>query len=92
MSDIQKAIEILSDFSKQILVKADGAYEKNDFIEAKKMAISVLQEQAEREKGCEMCNSGILMVYDSFLGTDGENVNFCPNCGRDLRKPVNQNE
>ncbi|HEX3018585.1 MAG TPA: hypothetical protein VHP31_12145 [Caproicibacter sp.] len=95
MSEIQKAIETLSDFGKQVTVKADGAYEKTDFIEAKKLAITTLKEQAEREKGCKYCNG---LAHGG--NADGETLreletrarithgNFCPNCGRDLRKPV----
>lgn len=48
-------------------------------------AISALQDQAEREKGCMWCKEGAF--DDSHF-----KVNFCPVCGRDLRKPVNPNE
>jgi hypothetical protein len=66
------------------------------------IAISALKEQAEREKGCEYCNGnalkGVALTY--FWGipkvalhsgeelTESEKFKFCPNCGRDLRKPV----
>ena len=53
-----KAIEILSDFSRQVVAKADGVYERDDFIEAKKVAVIALREQAEREKGCKYCKQG----------------------------------
>ena len=70
------------------------------------MAISALQEQAEREKGFEYCNDynpvqdccftkngkGIEQVVcqksESEIFIDQREVNFCPKCGRDLRKPV----
>lgn len=35
-SSIKEAIEVLSDFGKQVKAKADGAYETDKFVEAKK--------------------------------------------------------
>lgn len=57
---------------------------------AENTALNALQAQAEREKGCEMCKSDVPMIFDTFTGMDGKPVNFCPNCGRDLRKPVSE--
>jgi superfamily II helicase len=52
---------------------------------------TALQEQAEREKGCDLCN----LTFDSAdqlmleLKKDGYgDCTICPRCGRDLRKPV----
>lgn len=53
--------------------------------------INALQEQAEREKGCDLCS----LTFDSAdqlileLKKDGYgDCTICPRCGRDLRKPV----
>lgn len=72
--------------------------------------VDALQEQAEREKGCEYCdfssgdvgatinNCGddlvLIRSEDGVsIATDDNHfkiakINFCPVCGRDLRKPV----
>lgn len=56
--------------------------------EACRMAIKALQDQAEREKGCDTCD----IVFDSAdqlileLKKDGYgNCKFCPKCGRRLK-------
>jgi hypothetical protein len=43
--EIEKAIETLKDFNECVRVKADGAYATIDFVEARVLAISVLQQQ-----------------------------------------------
>ena len=90
-------------------------------------AISALQYQTEREKGCECCtaietqnqygrtfyktiyedigpshiNGDVCLCHDKdgwfihYEDSEGEEMcdcktNFCPNCGRDLRKPVSK--
>lgn len=42
---IEKAIEVLRDFERCVKVKADGAYETIDFVNAKETAISALEHQ-----------------------------------------------
>ena len=39
-----EVIEVLSDFNKCVCVKADGAYETDEFIKAKNAAIEALEE------------------------------------------------
>jgi hypothetical protein len=58
-------------------------------------AISTLQDQAEREKGCTLCRGGAFdnpknafPMLRGYCLHDGIELNFCPICGRDLRKPV----
>ena len=71
-------------------------------------AITALQEQAEREKGCEYCKQGYDLengdVCEPSLYISGNElialrydeqdskaeINFCPKCGRDLRKLVEE--
>lgn len=74
MSEIEKAIEILSDFSKQVKAKSDGAYEYTNFIEAKKVAITALREKQEREKPCTF-------IHELYIE---KHWAYCPHCGRKL--------
>jgi len=45
MNEIEKAIETLKDFNKCVTTKADGSYSTVDFVEARVLAISALQQQ-----------------------------------------------
>jgi rRNA maturation endonuclease Nob1 len=96
-SSIKEAIDVLSDFSKQVTAKADGAYEKARFIEAKKLAIFALKKKIAKkpkkmthpllkvdgwEYECLACGCAV-----------GENKNaedytqkddYCPSCGQKL--------
>jgi len=74
MNEIQNAIETLNvmESSYSHIRKIDSEFEA---IEAGK---SALQDQAERERGCEYCNGHV------------HAWKFCPMCGRDLRKPVSK--
>jgi hypothetical protein len=50
------------------------------------LAISALQEQAEREKGCEYCENEIYMKHPSVAEVPwGVAAKFCPMCGRRLK-------
>ena len=59
---------------------------------------NALQDQAEREKGCEYCDPSTPdyewrqeWAIEGKSPTDDVHlmqINFCPICGRDLRKPV----
>ncbi len=71
----------------------------------RKQILSALQEKSEREKGCEYCNGEALngavttkifgvpkiALHSGGTSTEPERFKFCPNCGRDLRKPVTNN-
>lgn len=46
-----EAIEVLKDFNKCVVAKADGAYETNDFIHARDMAIKALEELQMYKQG-----------------------------------------
>jgi hypothetical protein len=83
MSEIQEYIDELSIMMSELRI--DGCNRKATAI---RNGIIALREKDKRKKGCEMCKFDIPMIFDSFTGMDGKPVNFCPNCGRDLRKPV----
>lgn len=93
MSKIQEAIKEL-----QTMYFPMHSHDK-----AVNMAIVALQDQAEREKGCEYCNPEVMdgnpifsRHIDGYIGNGkfcsnvevGIKAHFCPMCGRDLRKPV----
>lgn len=97
MSKIQEAIDW---FSRR---KDMGLSDKCQ--KAEDTALSALQDQAEREKGCEYCDPEIMdgnpifsRHIDGYIGNGkfcsnvevGIKAHFCPMCGRDLRKPVKQ--
>ena len=56
------------------------------------IALAALREQAERSKGCEVCNSLVAMRYETVCdwSDDGKAVwdtntmHFCPMCGKRL--------
>lgn len=45
MRGIEQAIEVLQSFDRCVKVKADGAYETNEFIKARNLAIAALEAQ-----------------------------------------------
>ena len=96
-----------------ILVLKSGSYNpqtfryefaNRDIIPALMVAEEALNEQAEREKGCEYCSGDALKgvaltttwgmpkvaLHSGEELTESEKFKFCPNCGRDLRKPVSK--
>ena len=68
--EIEKAIEILRDFNKCVVAKADGAYETIDFVNAKELAISTLTQQL---------NNGWIPVSSGNLPKCEERVLICAN-------------
>lgn len=125
MSEIQEAIDFYKAQNENMeretwkVAEVCPAYKKNQ------AAISALQDQAEREKGCEYCttieeqndygrtfyktlyedvgpthlNGTACLCHDKdgwfihYEDNEGESMcdcktDFCPNCGRDLRNPV----
>jgi hypothetical protein len=96
-SSIKEAIDVLSDFSKQITAKADGAYEKARFIEAKKLAIFALEKKiAEKPKKmtyhllraagweyeCPACGCAVGENKNAIGYTQKED--YCSSCGQKL--------
>ena len=90
--DVQRAIHILQD--------CGDAAKGTEFEQVFRMGAAALQEQAEREKGCEYCNSdaldGLVITHTfdrpklAFRGgnlptDDDEKPVFCPKCGRRLK-------
>lgn len=90
MSEIEKAMEILEkrkmwfDNALSRSLSHDTYEHCKESQSAYASAIQALREKQEREKGCEMCNSDIPMIFDTFTGMDGNPAKFCPNCGRKL--------
>ena len=92
--DIQEAISEFKMENALLGVRNPMKVARND------LAISALQEQAEREKGCEYCDPEVMSgnpIFsrhaDGYLG-NGEFCNdagvgvkayFCPRCGRRLK-------
>lgn len=59
--------------------------------QAKLKALEALREKAEREKGCEYCNSrfGIATLYINEAGLQAgtrKSATYCPMCGRELKE------
>ena len=83
MDKFDKAIEDLSELERAYdnLTRDgfEGRYDMYlDHISALRMGITALKQQQEREQGCEHCRG-----WDSRCG-----ANYCPLCGKDLRKVV----
>ena len=57
----------------------------DDQYEAIEAAISALQEQAEREEGCKVCNKGVDIIYSPADDLYPYGAEFCPHCGRRLK-------
>lgn len=96
-SSIKEAIEVLSDFGKQVKAKADGAYETDKFVEAKKLAIFALEKKIAKkpkvltyhplkaagwEYECPACGSAVGENNDAFDYTQKDD--YCPSCGQRL--------
>lgn len=78
MSEVERAIDIISTYNNTIAVNPD-------FECAMDAAIAALCEKAEREKGCEYC--GLIYKLDgAAYGTVDELIDntFCPMCGKRL--------
>ncbi|HEX3018521.1 MAG TPA: hypothetical protein VHP31_11815 [Caproicibacter sp.] len=104
MSEIQKAIDYckyqLTNL-KEDVNKVPGVFHQRmeEAIKTQECILSALQDRSERKKGCEWCNKGLRFecnLIDSQGNTASVENNvvqtciadFCPHCGRDLRKPV----
>lgn len=99
MSKIQEAIEHFKSLQKRYTTQHNG--KQCEFVAS---ALEAMNDQAEREKGCEYCNGNtILGLDDANDGIQIERndhtaiiesdtwefpIHFCPMCGHDLRKPV----
>jgi uncharacterized Zn-finger protein len=82
MNEIEQAIEYLAPITEHPTMT--GEYCKN-----LKVAVKALREKAEREKGCEYCNSrfGIASHHVNQAGMQAgtnRNAKCCPECGRRL--------
>lgn len=49
------------------------------------VGIKALQEQAEREKGCLVCNKGVKITYSPEDDLYPYAAEFCPHCGKRLK-------
>ena len=61
----------------------------NEQIKALNMAIEALQEQERKKERCEYCKDGKSFIGQVvILGNDAtwHKINYCPNCGADMRK------
>ena len=87
-----EVIEVLSDFNKCVCVKADGAYETDEFIKAKNAAIQALEEiQEYREIGTveevkSIVNLGIWGYKKGYANAIDEAIDkaakaICIGCG-----------
>ena len=79
-----EALEILSDFSRCVRVKADGAYETNDFLDAKDLAINALEKQIAKKPIVR----GLGQRYCSVCGCGGADHKYCGRCGQKLDSEV----
>lgn len=84
MSEIEKAISTLEGLTLcGICTGSEDGCTKCNRYNAKMQALAALREKAERDKGCEYCNS--LIAYKGFpYREDGEEIHFCKKCGRKL--------
>lgn len=53
-------------------------------------AIAALQERIDRERGCNLCNSGLVDDLVCYVPMDSggsydPDINFCPKCGRKMK-------
>lgn len=101
------------DFAKERLSRISYLLEKSDtpcksFYEKQEemliQAVLAMEEQADREKGCDFCKVYGEFVKEIYVDTEmtaySKNeigckclcgpLKFCPMCGRDLRKPVSK--
>ena len=67
--------------------KGDGEY--TDYGEFLVVAIAALQEPERKKERCEYCKDGKSFIGQvAILGNDAtwHKINYCPNCGADMRK------
>lgn len=60
----------------------------NEQIKALNMAIEALQEKERKKERCEYCKDGKSFIGQVIiLGNDAtwHKINYCPNCGADMR-------
>lgn len=95
MGEIQEAIKMVTKSKMCQPFMGEQARQNHETI------LEALQDQAEREKGCEYCKINGELAEDvqadtiivAFTKHDQQNkrlcrpLNFCPMCGRNLRKP-----
>lgn len=97
-----EVIEVLKDFSKQVTVKSDGAYQTDKGMFACRAAIKALEKQIPKKPifnhnhsdtlsifHCE-CGNFIKVKHD--IGTINNNnaPNYCSNCGQKLKWRVKE--
>ncbi|MFA7637423.1 MAG: hypothetical protein WCX81_06640 [Monoglobales bacterium] len=87
MNDIEKAVEHLKRLKNDFPAKGHPILYSNH-CERIDLAISALQAQAEREKGCEYCNDPDCPPLDWRYGLDHilPGYKHCPMCGRGLEE------
>lgn len=93
----KEAIDILSDFSKQITVKGDGVYEKDVSVEAKKLAIWALSKQiitsVVRKEEISGIHKGITFPHCPYCDKwfpIGHRQVFCDRCGQAISWEVDE--
>lgn len=77
----QEAIEIIKDPNRHYRVKADGAYEYKEFVEALEMAKQALEKQIPK---IPLYHCDQDLCYDGMGCVEGEELYKyyeCPNCG-----------
>ena len=88
--DIQKAISYWQKFRAECFEMLKEGTE-NDKRTAEEQipvcddTITVLREQAEREKGRSVCNKGVKITYSPEDDLYPYAAEFCPHCGRRLK-------
>ena len=83
MTEIEKAIKFFEEELKNgKFIEDCPQYNANE------VALKVLQEKAEREKGCDFCNAKYAIMSGSRMSSElihkGCVAKFCPNCGKRL--------
>ena len=84
--DRKEAIEYAK-FRLECHTKGDGEY--TDYGEFLVAAIEALQELERKKERCEYCKDGKSFIGQVvILGNDStcHKINYCPNCGADMRK------
>ena len=81
--DREEAIKILTLFREEW-----DRHSKTPNAKALNMAIEALQEQKQKKERCEYCKDGKSFIGQRvILGNDStcHIINYCPNCGADMR-------
>lgn len=91
MSEIEKAIEVLTDRHTQIGTTAPNDTAWRLLKPAMDTAIEALQEKLERDKGCYFCNQTIMQFRAKLPNSDVWNNEYCepkvcPMCGKKLER------